>query len=170
MSCSNHHPNFSRKLRMSVRQVWKRKTSTPKSSPSSQKDSPSFPPRVHLQSPSPPSYNLLRDQMINQLHNISTILDSHTNPSNAYIYVPPSPPPQPNHPPSHAQVEFHLYLIAAGEKRMFQLHELDELRHQAYENYRLYKVMYNKSETYGVFSKTSSHSYIILCPEKYRFP
>ncbi|GJZ04180.1 reverse transcriptase domain-containing protein [Tanacetum coccineum] len=25
-------------------------------------------------------------------------------------------------------------LIAAGEKRMFQLHELDELRHQAYEN------------------------------------
>ncbi|GJV44188.1 reverse transcriptase domain-containing protein [Tanacetum coccineum] len=30
-------------------------------------------------------------------------------------------------------------LIAAGEKRMFQLHELDELRHQAYENYRLYK-------------------------------
>ncbi|GKE63602.1 reverse transcriptase domain-containing protein [Tanacetum coccineum] len=31
------------------------------------------------------------------------------------------------------------YLIAAGEKRMFQLHELDELRHQAYENSRLYK-------------------------------
>ncbi|GJV95883.1 reverse transcriptase domain-containing protein [Tanacetum coccineum] len=31
-------------------------------------------------------------------------------------------------------------LIAAGEKRMFQLHELDELRHQAYENSRLYKV------------------------------
>ncbi|GJS81415.1 reverse transcriptase domain-containing protein [Tanacetum coccineum] len=30
-------------------------------------------------------------------------------------------------------------LIAAGEKRMFQLHELDELRHQAYENSRLYK-------------------------------
>ncbi|GJX44419.1 reverse transcriptase domain-containing protein [Tanacetum coccineum] len=29
--------------------------------------------------------------------------------------------------------------ITAGEKRMFQLHELDELRHQAYENYRLYK-------------------------------
>ncbi|GJZ67833.1 reverse transcriptase domain-containing protein, partial [Tanacetum coccineum] len=26
------------------------------------------------------------------------------------------------------------YLIVAGEKRMFQLHELDELRHQAYEN------------------------------------
>ncbi|GJY08888.1 hypothetical protein Tco_0377073 [Tanacetum coccineum] len=30
-------------------------------------------------------------------------------------------------------------LITAGEKRMFQLHELDELRHQAYENSRLYK-------------------------------
>ncbi|GJY64354.1 reverse transcriptase domain-containing protein [Tanacetum coccineum] len=31
------------------------------------------------------------------------------------------------------------YLIVAGKKRMFQLHELDELRHQAYENSRLYK-------------------------------
>ncbi|GJT23366.1 reverse transcriptase domain-containing protein [Tanacetum coccineum] len=30
-------------------------------------------------------------------------------------------------------------LIAAGEKRMFHLHELDEYRHQAYENSRLYK-------------------------------
>ncbi|GJT62574.1 reverse transcriptase domain-containing protein [Tanacetum coccineum] len=30
-------------------------------------------------------------------------------------------------------------LIDADEKRMFQLHELDELRHQAYENSRLYK-------------------------------
>ncbi|GKE96585.1 hypothetical protein Tco_1581440 [Tanacetum coccineum] len=30
-------------------------------------------------------------------------------------------------------------LIAAGEKRMFQLHELNELRHQAYENSRQYK-------------------------------
>ncbi|GKA62087.1 reverse transcriptase domain-containing protein [Tanacetum coccineum] len=30
-------------------------------------------------------------------------------------------------------------LITAGEKIMFQLHELDELRHQAYENSRLYK-------------------------------
>ncbi|GJW16532.1 hypothetical protein Tco_0023968 [Tanacetum coccineum] len=103
ISCSNHHSNFSRKPRMSVRQVWKRKTSTPKSSPSSQKDSPLLSPRVNFQSPSPPSYNPLRDQMINQLHNISTILDSHTNPSNAYIHAPPSPPPQPIHPPSHAQ-------------------------------------------------------------------
>ncbi|GJW34588.1 reverse transcriptase domain-containing protein [Tanacetum coccineum] len=30
-------------------------------------------------------------------------------------------------------------LIGAGEKRMFQLHKLDELRYQAYENSRLYK-------------------------------
>ncbi|GJU79008.1 reverse transcriptase domain-containing protein [Tanacetum coccineum] len=30
-------------------------------------------------------------------------------------------------------------LFAASEKRMFQLHELDELRYQAYENSRLYK-------------------------------
>ncbi|GKA82152.1 reverse transcriptase domain-containing protein, partial [Tanacetum coccineum] len=30
-------------------------------------------------------------------------------------------------------------LIAAGEKRIFQLHELDGLRYQAYENSRLYK-------------------------------
>ncbi|GJV83789.1 reverse transcriptase domain-containing protein [Tanacetum coccineum] len=38
-----------------------------------------------------------------------------------------------------AQKNCNLDLIAAGEKRMFQLHELDELRHQAYENSRLYK-------------------------------
>ncbi|GJW28262.1 putative nucleotidyltransferase, ribonuclease H [Tanacetum coccineum] len=46
------------------------------------------------------------------------------------------------------EIEHHTYwarkncnpdLIATGEKRMFQLHELDELRHQAYENSRLYK-------------------------------
>ncbi|GJZ30931.1 hypothetical protein Tco_0575978 [Tanacetum coccineum] len=89
---------------MSVRQVWKCKPSTPKSSPPSQNDSPPPPSRVYLQSPSPPSYNPLRDQMINQLHNISTILDSHTNPSNAYIHAPPSPPPPQIHPPSHAQI------------------------------------------------------------------
>nr|GEV33005.1 reverse transcriptase domain-containing protein [Tanacetum cinerariifolium] len=46
------------------------------------------------------------------------------------------------------EIEHHVYLalkncnpdlITAGEKRIFQLHELDELRHQAYENSRLYK-------------------------------
>nr|GEV73905.1 zf-CCHC domain-containing protein/UBN2 domain-containing protein [Tanacetum cinerariifolium] len=92
---------------MSVRQVWRRKTSTQKSSPSSPKDPPLLPPRVYLQSSSPPSYNPLIDQMTNQLHNISTILDSHTNPSNAYIHAPSSSSPQQIHPPSHAQVEFH---------------------------------------------------------------
>ncbi|GJU01733.1 hypothetical protein Tco_1112071 [Tanacetum coccineum] len=107
MSCSNYHSNFSRKPRIFVRQVGKCKISITKSSPSSQKDPPPLPQRVYLQSPSPPSYNPLRDQMINQFHNISTILDSHTNPSNAYIHAPPSPPPQPIHPPSHTQVEFH---------------------------------------------------------------
>ncbi|GJT89343.1 hypothetical protein Tco_1071060 [Tanacetum coccineum] len=107
MSCSNHHSNFSRKPRMSVRQVWKRKPSTPKSSPPTQNDSPPLPPRVYLQSPSTPYYNPSRDQMIHQLHNIYTFLDSHTNPFNAYIHAPPSPPPPQIHPPSHAQVEFH---------------------------------------------------------------
>ncbi|GJT54485.1 hypothetical protein Tco_0989539 [Tanacetum coccineum] len=124
MSCSNHHSNFSRKPRMSVRQVWKRKPSTPKSSPPSQNDSPPLPPRVYLQSPSPPSYNPLRDQMINQLHNISTILDSHTNPSNAYIHAPPSPPPPQIHPPSHAQVEFHSSFCHCCKFSRHQFHSL----------------------------------------------
>nr|GEU30003.1 hypothetical protein [Tanacetum cinerariifolium] len=102
------HRDGLRKSRMSVRQVWKRKTSTPKSSHPSQNDSPPIPPIVYLQSPSPPSYNPLRDQMINQLHNIFTILDSNNNPSNVYIHAPPSPPPPPQiHPPSHTQVELH---------------------------------------------------------------
>ncbi|GJX74922.1 hypothetical protein Tco_0313517 [Tanacetum coccineum] len=63
MSCSNHHPNFSRKPRMSVRQVWKRKTSTQKPSSSFQSESPPLPPQTHHQSISPPSYNPLRDEM-----------------------------------------------------------------------------------------------------------
>ncbi|GJR83464.1 reverse transcriptase domain-containing protein [Tanacetum coccineum] len=37
-------------------------------------------------------------------------------------------------------------LIAAGEKRMFQLHELDEFRHQAYENSHLYKYKFKQSK------------------------
>ncbi|GJV07595.1 hypothetical protein Tco_1345251 [Tanacetum coccineum] len=102
MSCSNHYSNFFRKPRVSVRQVWKRKTSTPKSSSTFQNESPPFPLQVHPQSPSPPSYNPLRDKMINSLHNISTILDTQNNPSNAYTHVPPSPPLQPIYPPSHA--------------------------------------------------------------------
>ncbi|GJW24955.1 hypothetical protein Tco_0038766 [Tanacetum coccineum] len=104
MSCSNRHPNFSRKPRMSVRQVWKSKTSNPKPSSSFKHESPPLPPQVHHQSPLPPSYNPLRDEMINSLHNISTILDTHNNPSYAYIQAPPSPPPQQIYPASHGQV------------------------------------------------------------------
>nr|GEU83813.1 reverse transcriptase domain-containing protein [Tanacetum cinerariifolium] len=70
-----------------------------------QNESPPLLLRVYLQSPSPPSYNPLRDQMINQLHNISPIIDSYNNPSNAYIHAPPLPPPPQIHPPSHAKVE-----------------------------------------------------------------
>ncbi|GKA26853.1 hypothetical protein Tco_0712962 [Tanacetum coccineum] len=86
---------------MSVRQVWKRKTSTQKPSSSFQSESPPLPLQTHHQSISPPSYNPLRDEMINSLHSISTILDIHNNPSNAYTQAPPSPPPQKIYPPSH---------------------------------------------------------------------
>ncbi|GJS77903.1 retrovirus-related pol polyprotein from transposon TNT 1-94 [Tanacetum coccineum] len=79
-----------------------------KSPPSSQNASSSLPPRVNPQSPSPPSHNLLRDQMINQLHNIASILESQTqNSSNAYSHAPPLPPSPLIRPPTNAQVEFH---------------------------------------------------------------
>ncbi|GJT81991.1 hypothetical protein Tco_1056333 [Tanacetum coccineum] len=108
MSCSNPPPNFSRKPRISVRQVWRRTTLTPKSPPSSQNASPSLPPRVNPQSPSSSSHNPLRDQMINQLHNISSILESQTqNPPNAYSRAPPLPPSPLIRPPTNAQVESH---------------------------------------------------------------
>ncbi|GKD30077.1 hypothetical protein Tco_1240855 [Tanacetum coccineum] len=107
MSCSNPPPNFSRKPRMLVRQVWRQTTLTLKSPPS-QNASPSLPPRVNPQSSSPPSYNPLKNQMINQLHNISSILKSQTkNSPNAYSHAPPSPPSPLIHPPTNAQVEFH---------------------------------------------------------------
>ncbi|GJR19823.1 hypothetical protein Tco_0968350, partial [Tanacetum coccineum] len=107
MSCSNPPSNFSRKPRMSVRQVWRRTTLTSKSPPP-QNASPSLPPRVNPQSSSPPSYNLIRNQMINQLHNISSILESQTQKSpNGYSHAPPSPPSPLIHPPINAQVEFH---------------------------------------------------------------
>ncbi|GJZ14327.1 hypothetical protein Tco_0549557 [Tanacetum coccineum] len=78
-----------------------------------------------------------------------------------------------------------LDLIAAGEKRMFQLHELDELRHQAYENSRLYKertkVWYfsfkiwkittcaqkDSSTTAIHFSMPREHSLLVLRSPKY---
>ncbi|GJX44702.1 hypothetical protein Tco_0261378 [Tanacetum coccineum] len=103
MSCSNYHLNFFRKPRMSVKQVWKRKTSTQKPSSSFQSESPPLPPQTHHQSISPPSYNPPRDEMINSLHNISTFLDTHNNPSNAYTQAPPSPPPHKIYPPFHGQ-------------------------------------------------------------------
>ncbi|GJT05304.1 hypothetical protein Tco_0839766 [Tanacetum coccineum] len=106
MSCLNPPPNFFRKPRISVRQVWRR--TTPKSPPTSQNASPSPHPRVNPQSSSPPSHNPLRDQMINQLHNISSILESHTqNSSNAYSHAPPSLPSPLIRPPTNAQVKFH---------------------------------------------------------------
>ncbi|GJZ79048.1 reverse transcriptase domain-containing protein [Tanacetum coccineum] len=45
-------------------------------------------------------------------------------------------------------------LIAAGEKRMFQLHELDELRHQAYENSLKHQYPSGYVELYGKDGKT----------------
>ncbi|GKA93914.1 hypothetical protein Tco_0815900 [Tanacetum coccineum] len=86
---------------MSVRQVWKCKTSTLKPSSSFQSESPPLTSEIHHQSPLSSSYNPLRDEMINSLHNISTILDTHNNPSNTCTQGPPSPPPQQIYPPSN---------------------------------------------------------------------
>ncbi|GJS32335.1 hypothetical protein Tco_0530717 [Tanacetum coccineum] len=106
MSYSNPPPNFSRKPRILVRQVWRHTTPTIKSPPPSQNASPSPPPRVNFQSPSPPSHNPLRDQIINQLHNIPSILEFNTqNSSNVYSQAPPSSPSPLIHPATHDQVE-----------------------------------------------------------------
>ncbi|GJV23576.1 hypothetical protein Tco_1376271 [Tanacetum coccineum] len=104
MSCSNSPLNFSRKPRMSIRQIWRRTTLTSTYLPS-QNASPLLPLRVNPQSSSSPSHNPLRNQMINQLYNISSILESQAqNSPNAYSHAPPSPL---IHPPTNAQVEFH---------------------------------------------------------------
>ncbi|GKA48751.1 hypothetical protein Tco_0741709 [Tanacetum coccineum] len=63
---------------MSVRQVWKRKTPLPKSSPTCLNDSPPPPSRNTPHSISPPMNYPQRDQIINQLHTISTLIDSET--------------------------------------------------------------------------------------------
>nr|GEW91882.1 transposase, Ptta/En/Spm, transposase, Tnp1/En/Spm-like protein [Tanacetum cinerariifolium] len=42
---------------------------------------------------------------------------------------------------SEAMKNYNPDLITASEKRMFQLHELDELKHQVYENSHLYKTL-----------------------------
>ncbi|GJR55726.1 reverse transcriptase domain-containing protein [Tanacetum coccineum] len=64
-----------------------------------------------------------------------------------------------------------LDLIAASEKRMFQLHELDELRHQAYENSRLYKartkVRHNKK--FRMRKEFKQGNKVLLFHSKYKF-
>ncbi|GJX52072.1 hypothetical protein Tco_0280441 [Tanacetum coccineum] len=85
---------------MSVRQVWKRKTPPPKSSPTCHNDSPPPPPRNTPHSISPPMNYPQRDQIINQLHTISTLIDSQ-------IPTPPSSPLSLVQPPTHAQVGCH---------------------------------------------------------------
>ncbi|GKB18163.1 hypothetical protein Tco_0852086 [Tanacetum coccineum] len=92
MSCSNHHPNFSRKPKISVRQLWKRKTPLPKSSPTCHNDSPPPPLTNTPHSISPPMNYPQRDRIINQLHTISTLIDSQTPtpPSSPHLLVPPS--------------------------------------------------------------------------------
>ncbi|GJR28412.1 zinc finger, CCHC-type containing protein [Tanacetum coccineum] len=85
---------------MSVRQVWKRKTPLPKSSPTCHNDSPPPPPTNTPHSISPPMNYPQRDRIINQLHTISTLIDSQT----------PTPPSSPHPlvpPPTNAQVGCH---------------------------------------------------------------
>ncbi|GJV66283.1 hypothetical protein Tco_1477111 [Tanacetum coccineum] len=85
---------------MSVRQVWKRKTPLPKSSPTCHNDTPPPPPRNTPHSISPPMDYPQRDRIINQLHTISTLIDSQT----------PTPPSSPHplvQPPTNAQVGCH---------------------------------------------------------------
>ncbi|GJX31099.1 FG-GAP repeat-containing protein [Tanacetum coccineum] len=86
---------------MSVRQVWKRKTPLLKSSPTCHNDSPPPPPLTNTpHSISPPMNYPQRDRIINQLHAISTLIDSQTPtpPSSLHPLVPP---------PTNAQVGCH---------------------------------------------------------------
>ncbi|GJT72622.1 hypothetical protein Tco_1031908 [Tanacetum coccineum] len=85
---------------MSIRQVWKRKTPLPKSSPIFHNDSPPPPPTNTPHSISPPMNYPQRDKMINQLQTISILIE----------YETPSPPSSPHPlvpPPTHAQVGCH---------------------------------------------------------------
>ncbi|GJU64625.1 hypothetical protein Tco_1246460 [Tanacetum coccineum] len=89
MSSLNPPPNFSRKPRISVRQVWRR--TIPKSPSPSQSVSPSYQPRATFQPTPPPTNNPNREQMVNQLHQISQLLETNLHhASNAYSQVPPS--------------------------------------------------------------------------------
>nr|GEU31671.1 DNA-directed DNA polymerase [Tanacetum cinerariifolium] len=62
-------------------------------------------------------------------------------------------------------------LIAVGEKRMFQLHELDELRHQAYENSHLYKertkIWYDRK--LRIRKEFKQENKVLLFHSKYKF-
>ncbi|GKC46122.1 hypothetical protein Tco_1063844 [Tanacetum coccineum] len=85
---------------MSIRQVWKRKTPLPKSSPIFHNDSPPPPPTNTPHSISPPMNYPQRDKMINQLQTISILIE----------YETPSPPSSPHplvQPPTNAQVGCH---------------------------------------------------------------
>ncbi|GJT31471.1 hypothetical protein Tco_0911746 [Tanacetum coccineum] len=82
---------------MPVHQVWKRKTPLPKSSPTCHNDSPPLPSRNTPHSISPPMNYPQRDRIINQLHTISTLIDSQTP-------TPTSPPHPLVQPPTNAQV------------------------------------------------------------------
>ncbi|GKF00540.1 hypothetical protein Tco_0023890, partial [Tanacetum coccineum] len=96
MSCLNHHPNLTRKPRMSVRQVWKRKTPLPKLSPTRHNNSTPPPSRNTTHSISPPMNYPQRDQIIHQLYIVSSLIDSQTS-------IPSSPPHPMVQPPTNAQ-------------------------------------------------------------------
>ncbi|GKA21598.1 hypothetical protein Tco_0701587 [Tanacetum coccineum] len=87
---------------MSVHQVWKRKTPLPKSSPTCHNDSPppQPPSRNTTHSISPPMNYPQRDRIIDQLHTISSLIDSQTS-------TPSSPPYPMVQPPTNAQVGCH---------------------------------------------------------------
>ncbi|GJU68083.1 hypothetical protein Tco_1254342 [Tanacetum coccineum] len=77
-SSHNHSSNFSRKPRISVREVWRRTTPLPQSPPLSQNASPPPSPRIAQSLPTPPqSQNPFRDQLvneINELHHLSNLI------------------------------------------------------------------------------------------------
>ncbi|GKD03382.1 protein TOPLESS [Tanacetum coccineum] len=90
MSSSNPPSNFSRKPRISVRQVWRKTTHAPQSSTPSQNPSPPSPPRNNLQH-SPSSF-LNEEQMENRLQHISPLLETNLQHStNSYSQIPSSP-------------------------------------------------------------------------------
>ncbi|GJT97119.1 retrovirus-related pol polyprotein from transposon TNT 1-94 [Tanacetum coccineum] len=62
-------------------------------------------------------------------------------------------------------------LIAIDEKRMFQLHELDELRHQAYENSHLYKARTKvwHDRKHKIIKEFKHGNKVLLFHSKYKF-